>query len=368
MSEIAAPRLKAERIVPTRFHTLDGLRGFAALAVCVSHIAPMIGHFQVLRNWFAVDLFFMISGFVLCRTYEDRLSRGLSAERFMLLRYVRLYPLFAIGLAIGVSADALAILSSESPFSGIERATAIGTGLLLLPSPTPRATPEIVPLNPVGWSLLFELAINLVYAVFWRRLGVRVLVAIVLFSGGDLLWLAYHNLSFGGTGWPTFWAGFPRVSFCFFVGVLLARTAPASARLSRLAYIPILALVPLLFLPWEDRHSLDTVIMMIALPSLMFWAVRLEPRHTGIFSWLGAASYPLYAIHYPLYALLTHGLALLGKSPEAIAPWSGCTLLVVLLGLATLFERRVDAPLRRYATLYIRQRGARASQAHAIIA
>lgn len=59
-----------QRGAGTRFCTMDGLRGLAAIAVLVSHIAPSICAIPVLRNWYAVDLFFMISGFVLCRVYE----------------------------------------------------------------------------------------------------------------------------------------------------------------------------------------------------------------------------------------------------------------------------------------------------------
>jgi len=336
----AAPRLR----------TLDGLRGLAALFVLISHVAPSICHLTVLRNWFAVDLFFMISGCVLSRTYEPRFSAGLSPARFMLLRYLRLYPLYAVGLLLGMVAEAISAIEHQSLFSGWARFTAIATGLLILPSPTAHFTPEIIPLNPVGWSLFFELVINFIYAVFWRRLGTRALLVVVILSAVNLVWLAAHNLSFGGTGWPSFWGGFPRVSFSFFVGVLISRIKRAPARRSNWAWAPILAFVVLLFLPWEDAHVRDTIIMMLTLPPLVWCALSFEPRSAPLFAWVGAISYPIYVIHFPLYRIFGEALARFGASPEAFAPWSGIAFVATVIVIAGLLDRSLDASLRRAIT------------------
>jgi peptidoglycan/LPS O-acetylase OafA/YrhL len=41
----------------------------------------------------AVDLFFQLSGFVLCHNYEQRFQNGLTWSRFAVIRLVRLAPL-----------------------------------------------------------------------------------------------------------------------------------------------------------------------------------------------------------------------------------------------------------------------------------
>jgi peptidoglycan/LPS O-acetylase OafA/YrhL len=87
--------------VVRRYQTLDGLRGIAALAVVMLHsnrwflIAPNL-------SASAVDLFFLLSGFVVAAAYEHRLASGMSAARFMAIRIVRLYPLYLVGLLIAL--------------------------------------------------------------------------------------------------------------------------------------------------------------------------------------------------------------------------------------------------------------------------
>lgn len=62
-----------------RLYGLDALRGVAAIAVAVHHLARTY-HLPALplNPAIAVDLFFILSGFVMTRTYEDRLRRGAS--------------------------------------------------------------------------------------------------------------------------------------------------------------------------------------------------------------------------------------------------------------------------------------------------
>ena len=71
-----------------RFVGLDGLRGMAALAVFVHH-APDKALDQLLpSSYLAVDLFFLLSGFVLTYAYERQLTDGLSVIEFMRIRLV----------------------------------------------------------------------------------------------------------------------------------------------------------------------------------------------------------------------------------------------------------------------------------------
>src|SRR5262245_45457012 len=85
-----------------RFLVLDGLRGLAAFAVILDHVSSV-----TLRHWFpgrylAVDFFFVLSGFVLAHAYGERLQSQLSPWRFMCIRMIRLYPLYLLGLMLGL--------------------------------------------------------------------------------------------------------------------------------------------------------------------------------------------------------------------------------------------------------------------------
>src|SRR4029077_6709942 len=71
--------LEQRASVATRFEALDALRGVCALLVVLFHIPIYhrlkdIGVFGNLQ--FCVDLFFALSGFVLCHAYGQRLNNG----------------------------------------------------------------------------------------------------------------------------------------------------------------------------------------------------------------------------------------------------------------------------------------------------
>lgn len=80
--------------------TLDGLRGLAALSVVVLHSYRFIGDMAWSSAALAVDLFFALSGFVLAHAYSQRLAEDLSVGEFMKARFIRLYPLYLVGIAL----------------------------------------------------------------------------------------------------------------------------------------------------------------------------------------------------------------------------------------------------------------------------
>ena len=89
-----------------RVASLDGLRGVAALMVMAFHFnlffLPQAGFSTIVpflnRAYLAVDLFFLLSGFVMAHVYGRQLAANREAHwrRFVLARFARLYPLFAI--------------------------------------------------------------------------------------------------------------------------------------------------------------------------------------------------------------------------------------------------------------------------------
>lgn len=78
-------------------YSVQFLRGFAALLVVMTHIANKeVQHGLCTRHWFdmggtGIDLFFIISGFIMCYTTHDK---QISFFRFMKLRVERIIPLY----------------------------------------------------------------------------------------------------------------------------------------------------------------------------------------------------------------------------------------------------------------------------------
>lgn len=63
-------------LMPSRFATLDGMRGIAALIVVMFHFDGIFP-ISAKGGYLAVDLFFMLSGFVLAAVYVPRFQRGM---------------------------------------------------------------------------------------------------------------------------------------------------------------------------------------------------------------------------------------------------------------------------------------------------
>ncbi len=92
---------------------LTGLRGIAAMMVAVYHVNPELsarsapGIGTILgKGYIWVDLFFVLSGFVLALNYAPRFAEGISINGwgdFLIRRIARIYPLYvAVILAGGV--------------------------------------------------------------------------------------------------------------------------------------------------------------------------------------------------------------------------------------------------------------------------
>jgi peptidoglycan/LPS O-acetylase OafA/YrhL len=66
-----------------RLVALDGLRGVAAFAVVIGHVARHLPTPYFYPSYLAVDFFFALSGLVLARTYEGKFEGGLSFLAYM---------------------------------------------------------------------------------------------------------------------------------------------------------------------------------------------------------------------------------------------------------------------------------------------
>ena len=280
------------------FHTLDGLRGVAAVFVAMRHTA-FFHHLGIDGGYLAVDLFFVLSGFVIAHAYERRLAAGLSAGRFLVTRYLRLWPVYALGAALGLAAAALHALSGKDNLSLAELARTAPFALAMLPGPHIR--PSLYPVNSVAWSLALELLVNLAYALTWRWMRKPLALGGVLaVSAGGLLAAAlwFGKLDVGFT-WTNAWGGIPRVVFSFAAGLAVFRLS-RHMRWRIPAWAPVLALPPLLWVK-IDPVVYPLACIVVLFPLLVLAAVRSEPgaRLGRLFSGLGLASYPLYALHKP---------------------------------------------------------------------
>jgi peptidoglycan/LPS O-acetylase OafA/YrhL len=340
--------LAGERGDKRTFATLDGLRGVAALFVAMRHTVFFHG-LNIHGGYLAVDLFFVLSGFVIAHAYEQRLAQGLSAGRFLAMRYLRLWPVYALGAVIGLIAAANHALPSHDNMSLHDVARTAPFALAMLPGP--HIKPMLYPVNSVAWSLALELLINLVYAFTWRWLrDGRVLAGILAISA---LALIAACLSFGkldiGFQWTDAVGGLPLVAFSFTAGLAVYRLYRAGVWRPRLpAWAPLALLIPLLWVKL-DEVVYPLVCVIAVFPALVLACANTQPslRAAPAFAWLGAVSFPLYALHKPAGELVALALHRAWPGADHLGPWIGVPYLAVLCLVCALVERHFDRPVRR---------------------
>jgi peptidoglycan/LPS O-acetylase OafA/YrhL len=342
-----------------RFVTLDGMRGVAALAVLCFHAGGGLEQ----HAYSAVDFFFMLSGFVLVHAYGAKLKDAKDGARFMVLRLVRLYPLYFVGGLLGLL---VAWFLPAEPFRGWNDAvwmSAILHGIAMLPMPG--VEPGIFPLNQPAWSLFMEMAVNIVFALgLWRPRYALIAAAL---SFPALLW-GLHLYSAGGGYNSQNWVwGFARVGFSFFAGVLLYHVWRRYLSGHVLAISPVFLIVALvLAYQWDPdfvasplrallgypNMLLTLFIMMLVHPVILMASALDSRRHmlSPLMAWFGDISYGLYIIHYPIMTVTLNLMEpALRDNPFGPKPWAAILVAGPLsLAVAHVLTYHADMPLRRW--------------------
>ena len=292
-----------------RLHSIDALRGIAAMSVVVFHLKVMTAHpggalgltnaFGRWSNdylWTAVDLFFLISGFIFAHVYlrDGALKAGTTARDYAVARVARIYPLHLLTLFV-----VAAIVWAGVPLvPSFDRAAVAYDGyhftlnLLMLQA---AGIERSFSFNSPAWSLTSEF---ICYALFFvlARAGAKWLVA-----GAVLLIMIGLGAELGFVPVPSRIA---RGFVGFFLGVLLHRHR---ARLLGISFplLMVLSLVTIVLAPQlvGSRVNSGVIMSIVAWPWLV--ALCLHPASRGflgsrIMQLFGDLSYSTYLLHIPL--------------------------------------------------------------------
>lgn len=337
------------------FHTLDALRGMAAVGVVIFHMGLAFQPLAVPGGYLAVDLFFIMSGVVLSHAYEGRFRAGMGALAFMRARFIRLYPLYFLGLLLGLAVTVASLLGRNS--QGWDLAAIIQSLLLavfFLPNFSGHPSDQIFPLNIPCWSLFMEIVVNLFFALLWRHLASRRLVVFCVVAGCVLaLCIVQQGHVDLGSSTGSFLPGLLRTFFGFTVGVLIGRqVSQARSGISNLAVLAILACVGIAIAgrpPGELRAAWDALCVLLVFPVIVYLGARVDPgaRARQVATFLGLTSYAVYVLHGPVSAIF-NSLARKLPGESGGAPWSGLLVLAVLLLGCWLIDLLFDVPVRRW--------------------
>lgn len=340
-----------------QIHQLTGLRGIAAWLVVLFHLR--LSCTNLLPGWaiealgkgyLAVDVFFILSGFVMWLNYgaKFRENRWSEAPRFWWKRFARIWPLhaailvamaaFALLLA-GTGRDAAAYPLSELPLH-----------LLLLQN---WGLTGALSWNHPAWSISTEMAAYVLFpliaiAVPWENLRAFALAAIVALLAAALA------LRFGTAGTGNLGDDIPRLglSRClaeFGMGIALCnlwlrwremRAAPWNCAAIAIA---LLGVGVWFRLPETDFLPLAFALGLLALaldtgPVARFFASR--PLR-----WLGDVSYSTYLAHFFLFVLFK----ILFVGEDLQLGWGALAgFLVLLLGTSAVLYYGIEKPAQRW--------------------
>ena len=336
------------------FETLDGLRAVGALLVVMRHVPEFFGGVPVPESFLAVDLFFLISGIVVSHAYGERVKAGGFFKVFTLTRLIRLYPLYALGLVLGLIPAVISLTTDpNSWWTPLKLVEAILAGALMFPL-VPFLGANGSSLDGPTWTLLPEIAANLVWAQTLKRLGPFLLTAILLVCGAGVVLASqiWGQLDVGYGPTQT-WAAFARSGYSFFAGVLMFQLFGTNKTVAPL--ISWLCLVILtLVLAWRPGEALaqtyEVVAVLAGFPALVAVAAHFEPgpRVGSLFALLGRASWGVYIFHQPIGRIL-EATVLKGWTPPtgAMAVLVGAVFTVGLTGFTLLVDRFFDLPIRK---------------------
>src|SRR5437868_10968226 len=271
-----------------RIETVDMLRGFAALAVCWFHLTDTnaIAGSGVLEKsgrygWLGVEIFFVISGFIIPYALHRSSYTLRHFGRFLLKRITRLDPPYIVSIVIAIIVGYLETMAPHyqgPPFHpGIIR-TLLNLGYLNVLVGYPW-------LNTVYWTLAIEFQYYLMIGLAFPLISSHRRVLRILFF--VLLSLLAFKITF-----PGFIFHF---IFLFFMGIaLFQHQAGIIKRREFFVLLPIFTLGAYLTLGLPPTIAGLAVVTAIS-------RLRLRNR---IFIFLGSISYSLYLFHPPVIKVI----------------------------------------------------------------
>jgi peptidoglycan/LPS O-acetylase OafA/YrhL len=333
-------KLRDRAMTKSRVPELDLLRFVAALAVVIYHcghpadLGPTVGRATEF-GFLGVQLFFMISGFVILWT-----AMGKTAPEFVISRISRLYPTFWIGVSL--SAAALYVLHWPPTLTTLLANFTMIPAILRFPV-----------VDAVYWTLILEIKF---YAVIFGLLLARQLTHIRRFLA---CWLLVSVLA---VFYPRLHAlALDQLSVYFIAGcyLYLLRTERVLKDLLPLTVCAILSVYNAIGVQENFTHDpslFATVwigaIVFIEYAVFLSVALRALSLPAGpLWGWLGAMTYPLYLVHSGVVQRL--GSHYLAPGPMRFAIMLTSSLVLAWILGATIERKGCSAVNRWLLRLWI---------------
>jgi peptidoglycan/LPS O-acetylase OafA/YrhL len=293
------------------YRILDSYRFIAASLICVYHfnkenilgLSSLSLAFENIR--LMVDFFFILSGFVIARNYLHLINDAGDYRRYMLRRFIRLYPLHLLTLLVSLAGAIM--LGHKGLTAGMHPDTfslkALIANLTLTHS---FGFTQAGSFNIPSWSIsaeIFVYALFPLFALLVTRLPALVNAALVI---GYVAATIIIREQYGLRDWTLTWYDFGvlRAVPTFFTGVLIAHLLMTVWKKFTpsiwWAHAAFLLAFPSMHLDARDEWALIAfaLVVLFAAAAEQNGAKSLLQRRR--FLHLGEASYGLYMWHMPI--------------------------------------------------------------------
>jgi peptidoglycan/LPS O-acetylase OafA/YrhL len=306
--------------------TVEVLRGLAALAVAWFHMTNTYRldwvRYSGFYGWLGVDMFFVISGFIIPYSLHRSQYKFVYFPRFLARRLVRLEPPYLLSIAIVLI---LWEVGSRVPgFAGVPPSYSLGQilahFLYLIP------LTDYPWLNVVYWTLAYEFVFYILIGLLWPVLSRRsLLFTVALVAIIQAIDIAMRDKPTGA-------------ALLFFIGICCAR---GMLKLDPRWLSMLAASVAVVALYWIV--DLPAALISLVTASLILFV---DIPRIRILGFLGAISYSLYLLHVPIGGrVINIGKRFIeGPTQELLLSLTG---LAVSLVVATIFWKYVEEPAKR---------------------
>jgi peptidoglycan/LPS O-acetylase OafA/YrhL len=342
--------LKLLEVALIQLHKIQHLRAIAAILVLLCHVTVSMKQnlnyeyvYSIFKfGYMGVDLFFILSGFIICYVHYSDFGMKEKLRPFIMRRFLRIYPVYWIVLLPVITFNFL----FPSYGDGFERdVSEIIQSLLLIPQ-------DHHPILRVAWTLRHEMFFYLIFGMVLIFNRVRLLSLIVISTWSALSFCSLFIDS--PENWFWFYFVLSPHNLEFILGCSIAIIHKKRIVSAKMAWNTAWWGCGLLLMSWINEYT-----GYVKVPEVIAWGIPSSLLVFGVsaldiagktqyrrkLNYIGDASYSIYLTHLPAIHLFLvifkalHVLDLLGVFITATL----CGALSLLSGC--LFYKIIEKPI-----------------------
>ena len=351
---------------PKKIAVIESIRGLAALLVVFYHLPgwnKVVSTSNFVSNgYLMVDLFFVLSGFVIFKAYGGQIEKKSDLFRFQFLRFGRLYPIHLLFISIFLCYTATPFLQTNW--------AALAQQLLLVQAIGPNDSRGYF--NPQAWSISVEFYVYFLFGLlvlYFRKKQIQIYWIFFVCSVALLstrYFFSDFNKELGS------WSDLLNCIAGFFMGCIAANW-DTRYRWNISSIWPIaIFLITLIFLAFKINNLYDVLIYPLSAALILALTQSKDGMLKILLScaplvFIGEISYSIYMSHYAIIYLfeerLRDGLlrrldSMLGTQlnaplagslpiPDSLLKYS--SFFLVLIIVSYLSYCLIERPFRRYS-------------------